>query len=173
MRERLSSRPALLNRISVQMYVGIGGAAALTLLASLVAFFSFYQVTQHQETVNREAVPNLAAAFGVAQHGNSLVAAAPRLTTAQSYEELSSVADEITVVRRQFEEQLDALVAQAGGAQGQFDTIRTQADALINNILLIRYNTSDLLQLRDERDALAAELDTLTARLNGLLAPRT
>ncbi len=153
------------------MYVGIGGAAALTLLASLVAFFSFYQVTQHQETVNKEAVPNLAAAFGVAQHGNSLVAAAPRLTTAQSYEELSAVADEITVVRRQFENQLDALEAQAGGTGGEFESIRAQADTLINNILLIRYNTSDLLQLRVERDALAAELDTLTGRLNGLLAP--
>ncbi len=171
MKERLSRRPALLNRISVQMYVGIGGAAALTLLASLVALFSFNQVTQHQETVNQEAVPNLAAAFGVAQHGNSIVAAAPRLTTAQSYEELSSAADEITVVRRQFEEQLDALEAQAGGAEGQFEAIRSQADTLINNILLIRYNTSDLLQLRDQRDALAAELDTLTGRLNGLLAP--
>ena len=153
------------------MYVGIGGAAALTLLASMVAFFSFYQVTQHQETVNQEAVPNLAAAFGVARHGNSLVAAAPRLTTAQSYDELSSTADEITVVRRQFEDQLDALEAQAGGTEGQFESIRALADTLINNILLIRYNTSDLLQLRDERDALAAELDTLTARLTSLLAP--
>ena len=171
MRVRLNRRPALFNRISVQMYVGIGAASALTLLASLVAFFSFYEVTQHQETVNQEAVPNLAAAFGVAQHGNSLVAAAPRLTTAQSYEELSSVADEITVVRRQFEEQLDALEGQAGGTEAQFESIRALADTLINNILLIRYNTSDLLQLRDERDALAAELDTLTSRLNGLLAP--
>lgn len=45
MRERLNRRPAFLNRISVQMYVGVGAAAALTLLASLVAFFSFYQVT--------------------------------------------------------------------------------------------------------------------------------
>ena len=153
------------------MYVGIGGAAALTLLASLVAFFSFYQVTQHQETVNQEAVPNLAAAFGVARHGNSLVAAAPRLTTAQSYDQLSSTADEITVVRRQFEEQLDALEAQVGGTEGQFESIRALADTLINNILLIRYNTSDLLQLRDERDALAAELDTLIAGLNSLLAP--
>ena len=172
MRERLSRRPALLNRISVQMYVGIGGAAALTLLASIVAFFSFYQVTQHQETVNQEAVPNLAAAFGVARHGNSLVAAAPRLTTAQSYDELSSTADEITVVRRQFEDQLDALEAQVGGTEGQFESIRALADTLINNILLIRYNTSDLLQLRDERDELAAELDTLAARLNSLLAPQ-
>ena len=154
------------------MYVGIVGASALTLLATLVAFISFYQVTRHQETVNQEAVPNLAAAFGVARHGNSLVAAAPRLTTAQSYDELSSVADELTVVRRQFEEQLDALEAQADGADDQFESIRAQADTLINNILLIRYNTSDLLELRKERDALAAELDTLVGRLNNLLAPK-
>ena len=171
MRQRLSNRPAIFNRISVQMYVGIGAAAALTLLASIVAFVSFAQVTGHQQTVTEEAVPNLAAAFGVAQHGNSLVAAAPRLTTAHSYEELSSVADDITVVRRQFEEQLDALEAQAGGTEEQFEAIRALADTLINNILLIRYNTSDLLQLRDERDVLAAQLDTLVTSLNGLLGP--
>ena len=171
MRERLHRVAEYRNRISMQMYLGIGASAALTLLAALVAFYSFYQVTQQQEIVNEETVPNLAAAFGVAQHGNSLVAAAPRLTTAQSIEELNAVADEITGVRRLFEEQLDALASQSDGAGSEYETIRALAEALINNVLLIRYNTLDLQLLREERDQLAARLDTLIDELTSLLAP--
>ena len=171
MRERLRRFAEYRHRISMQMYLGIGASAALTLLAAMVAFYSFYQVTQQQEIVNEETVPNLAAAFGVAQHGNSLVAAAPRLTTAQSIEELNAVADEITGVRRLFEEQLDALASQSDGSGGEYETVRALAEDLINNVLLIRYNTLDLQLLREERDQLAAKLDILVDELTSLLAP--
>ncbi len=171
MKDRLKRLLAYRFRISTQMYLGIGGAVLLTIAATLVGLFSFSQVSRYQNTVNEQSVPNLVAAFGVAQHGNSLVAAAPRLTTVQTYEELSSVADEINGVRRLFQQQLDALEQQTGGFDERFESIRSGADTLVNNILLIRYNTSDLLDLRQQRSALATQLSELSANLDAIVIP--
>ena len=55
-------------RISTQLYLAMGGAVLLTLAASLVAWFSFNQVGEVQSNVNEGSVPELAAAFGVAQY---------------------------------------------------------------------------------------------------------
>ena len=171
MKERLKRLLEYRFRISTQMYLGIGGAVLLTVAATLVGLFSFGQVSKYQNTVNEQSVPNLVAAFGVAQHGSGLVAAAPRLTTVQNYEELSSVADEINGVRRLFQEQLDALEQQTGGFDQRFEIIRSGADTLVNNIVLIRYNTSDLLDLRQQRSDLAIQLSMLSANLDAILVP--
>ena len=64
-------------RISTQLYLGIGGAVALVIAASLVGWFSFNRVGEVQSRVNEGSVPEMEAAFRVAQHSNSLEAAAP------------------------------------------------------------------------------------------------
>ena len=65
--------------ISTQLYVVLGGAVALTVAASLVGWFSFSRVGEVQSRVNDGSVPELEAAFRIAQHSNTLVTAAPRL----------------------------------------------------------------------------------------------
>ena len=62
--------------------LGIGGAVALTVAASVVAWLFLDRVASVQRRVNEGSVPEMVAAFGVAQHAGNLVAAAPRLTTA-------------------------------------------------------------------------------------------
>lgn len=74
-------------RLSTQLYLGIGGAVALTVIASLVGWFSFDRVGDVQSRVNEGSVPEMAAAFGVAQQSGALVAAAPRLTAAATPED--------------------------------------------------------------------------------------
>ena len=55
-------------RISSQLYLGIGSSAVmLTMVASLVGWFSFNRVGDAQSRVNEGSVPGMAAAFGVAQ----------------------------------------------------------------------------------------------------------
>ena len=68
--------------LGMQLYIGIGGAVAITLSASLVAWFSFNQVGDAQNRVNEDSIPEMTAAFGVARQAGTLVAAAPRLVTA-------------------------------------------------------------------------------------------
>ena len=79
MKARLSSLLERRNRISTQLYLAIGGAVAFTLAASLVGWFSFNRVGEAQSRVNDSSVPELVAAFGVAQHSGTLVVAAPRI----------------------------------------------------------------------------------------------
>ncbi|MYF97286.1 MAG: hypothetical protein F4210_17660, partial [Holophagales bacterium] len=92
-------------RIAAQLYVGIGGAAALTLAASLVALFAFAQVGDSQNRVTQGTVPELAAAFGVAQGSGTLVAAGPRLTATANPDELTRAGVEIAPAQRAFEAQ--------------------------------------------------------------------
>lgn len=61
--------------LSTQLYLGIGGAVFLTVAASLVGWFSFNSVGSAQSQVNERSIPEVVAAFGVAQHSATLVAA--------------------------------------------------------------------------------------------------
>ena len=76
-------------RLSTQLYLGIGGAVALTVVASLVGLVSFDHVGDVQRRVNEGSVPEMVTAFGVAQQSGALVAAGPRLTAAATPEELA------------------------------------------------------------------------------------
>ena len=50
--------------LSTQLYLGIGGAVAFTIVASLVGWISFDRVGDVQNRVNEGSVPEMAAAFG-------------------------------------------------------------------------------------------------------------
>ena len=103
-------------RLSTQLYLGIGGAVALTVIASLVGWFSFDRVGDVQSRVNEGSVPEMAAAFGVAQQSGALVAAAPRLTAAATPEDFARIAASIAEDRRAFEAQLAVLTRRGADA---------------------------------------------------------
>ncbi|MYK34696.1 MAG: hypothetical protein F4045_06205 [Chloroflexi bacterium] len=71
------------SRISTQLQLVIAGAVALTLAASLVGWFSFTRVSEAQSRVNDASLPEITTAFHVAESASVLVAAAPRLTSAE------------------------------------------------------------------------------------------
>ena len=118
--------------VSTQIYFAFGGAALLTLTASLVGWYSFDQVGNFQSRVNEGSVPEMSAAFGIAQHANTLVSAGPRLTTTTSPEDYNNVAASIA-------ESNTALVGQLALLQGQhadderFARMRTHVDSLTSN----------------------------------------
>ena len=101
-------------RISTQLYVAIGGAVALTIAASLVGWFSFNRVGAAQSQVNDDSLPEVVAAFGIAQHSGTLVNAAPRLTVATTPEELAAVSAGIDEARDALEEHLSVLLGADG-----------------------------------------------------------
>ena len=157
-------------RIAAQLYLGIGGAVVLTMSASLIGWFSFNRVGDAQRRVNDGSVPEMAAAFGVAQQSSALVAAAPRLTTAATSEEFTRVATEISEKRNAFEAQLAALVLQ-GGETEQFKRIRSQANLLISNIEAIEDSVAERFMLTKSSEALRLELAEMRNQLIGILVP--
>ena len=101
-------------RISTQLYLAIGGAVALTIAASLVGWFSFNSVGEAQSQVNEYSLPEVVAAFGIAQHSGTLVNAAPRLTAATTPEELAAVSEGIDEARVELERHLSILLGTEG-----------------------------------------------------------
>ena len=97
------------SRISNQLNVGIGAAVFMTVAASIVGWFSFGQVGNAQERITEGAMPEIAAAFRVAQSSGTLVAAGPGLAASDTDEEFKTVSRSIDQARMTFEEQLTSL----------------------------------------------------------------
>ncbi len=157
-------------RISTQLYLGIGSGVVFTIVASLVGWISFDRVGEVQRRVNEGSVPEMAAAFAVAQQSGALVAAAPRLTTAATQGELARIASKIAEDRMAFETQLGAL-ARLGGEAPRSRSLRERGDALIGNIEAIEDSMAERFALSGLRLTRRGELSALRGELNRLLIP--
>ncbi len=157
-------------RLSAQMYAGIGGAVALTLSASLVAWLSFDQIGDATNRVKDESVPEMVASFGIAQYTGVLAAAAPRLTSAITTSEFEQVATEIEATESLFEQQLGSLAsAQEGGER--LVRIRQYADQLTQNIETIKAEKQELLDIDKQTTSISIELSILQQQLDDILIP--
>ena len=157
-------------RISTQLYLVIGGAVALTVAASLVGWFSFNQVGAVQSRVNEGSVPELEAAFGIAQYSSTLVTAAPRLTSATDADALSEVDALIQDAHSDLEGEIDALAAK-GTEEERIQRIRDHANSLVVNIHLITNSMDELFEVRLQQDGLRDQLTTVNTRLDAAVAP--
>ena len=152
------------------MYVGIGASVGLTVTASLVGWFSFDRVGDVQSRVNEGSVPEMGAAFGVAQYTSSLVAAAPRLTAAPTSEELDRIGLNIAEAHQAFEAEVNSLEQVSSEAE-RVQRIRNQAEALILNIERIKASMARLFLLTDRQEVLREELTELNAQLEDIVVP--
>ena len=179
---RLPSLLDLRYRISTQLYFGIGGAVLMTVAASLVGWFSFNSVGISQSQVNEESIPEVVAAFGVAQHSATLVAAAPRLTAAITPQDLGLVSESIEVAYQSLEDQLELLGVESedsGSAANdmtadraaRFDRIRANVDTLISSIHGIEDGMVELFELTRRREVLRGDLTELRIQLDEILVP--
>ncbi len=160
-------------RIATQLYLGIGGAVAITMVASLVGWLSFDLVGDIQNRVNEGSVPEMAAAFGVAQQSGTLVAAAPRLTSAATVDDFDRVKADIADERRAFESQLAALMRRDTRKEDEerFGKIHEYAAALTSNIEAIEHEVAELFEVNARSEAFRMELSDLRAKLFGMLIP--
>ena len=156
--------------LSTQLYLGIGGAVFFTIVASLVGWISFDRVGDMQSRVNEGSVPEMAAAFAVAQKSGTLVAAAPRLTAAATPGELARIAGRIAEDRKSFEAQLKALTGIEGDAS-RSQSLRRSGEALMTNIEAIEVSMAKRFELAGQRQARLRELTELRSRLVGNLIP--
>ncbi len=184
-------------RIATQLYVGIGGAVVLTVGASLVGWFSFNSVGEAQSHVNEESIPEVVAAFGVAQHGGTLVDATPRLIAATNPSDLARVSASVDEARNNLEINLAILLgsessdesAQANDSSIRRDVLRQEGDEeqileagrsariregvemLIVNIDDIKEDMTGLYELNVRRDALRRDLEQLREKMDDIMVP--
>ena len=165
MKERISKLLHSRFRISTQLYLAIGGAVLLTMAASLVGWFSFDRVGNAQTQVNDNSIPEMAAAFEVAEYSSVLVAAAPSLTSAATRMDLESVYDGISNANEALEMQLQVL-EQSHVDDERLREIRDRSQTLITNVGDIRSQRAELFTLASQRENLKTELADLRNQLN-------
>ena len=158
------------HRLSTQLYLGIGGAVALTVVASLVGLYFFDHVGELQRRVNEGSVPEMVTAFGVAQQSGALVAAGPRLTASATPEELARTVEDISHDRQAFEAQVAALPDQ-GPDVARFERIREQGSALVANVRAIEESVAEGFLLAERSHTLRVEIETLQRELADALIP--
>ena len=169
-----AQRPAVHRRISTQLYAGIFGAVALTIVASVVSWLSFANVDQSQKRVSEESVPELAGAFGLAEFSNALVAAAPRLTTAPA-DQFPTISAEVATAQREFNQHFQPLAASHPGDIHVLG-ITQAADDLERNIVTITADmphyyslTQKIERLLDDKNE--SSIPTLYNRANSIILP--
>ena len=157
-------------KISTQLYLAIAVIVALTVLASFVGWYSFDRVAVAQRHVIDESIPEMVAAFEVAQYSSSLVAAAPRIVTAQSVTELDETYTSISGASNSLESQLADLESRAVSADPHaehmsLENIRSDSQLLTTNIKTIRNQRTELLVQAEKREVLREELADVRRRL--------
>ena len=170
MTEQLAGESRWRHRISVRLYLGLGSAVALTMVASLVAWLSFGEVEDAQVRVNELSVPEMAAAFGVARRVGALVDAAPRLTTAASPEQMAGVIIDISTARRGLEENLEALARLEVDPEG-VSRIRRSGEVLVSNIGAIEQSVVQRFDLAQRSEAVRWQLEHLQTEFSRILVP--
>ena len=156
--------------LGMQLYIGIGGAVALTLSASLVAWFSFNQAGDAQNRVNEDSIPEMTAAFGVARQAGTLVAAAPRLVTAATPADFTDVAAAVAKEQTDFETRLQALNPHEG-EEDKVSRILAHGSEIISNIGAIRDSVSQSFVLSERSEELLTTLEGLQDELTVILVP--
>lgn len=140
----------------------------LTVAASLVGWFSFNQVGEAQSDVNEGAIPEMAAAFEIAQYSGTLVVAAPRLTAAETPEIFEGIYVSIIEARESFDQQL-AVLESSEGTDERSQRIRAHSDTLTANIEAIRNQGDRMFELAAARENLREQIIDLRNHLERLV----
>ncbi len=154
--------------IAVQMYLGLLGAVALTIMASVVALISFNEVRESQEVMNQRTVPDMAAAFAVAQRVGALVDAAPALTVVESIDLFEERREQIGEQLRVFEESLQVLAGRRGESEG-IRRIRVRGREMSANMRAIEVSQERAFELAGHRTALGEQIERIDAALANLV----
>ncbi|MXY69315.1 MAG: HAMP domain-containing protein [Acidobacteriia bacterium] len=154
--------------IAVQMYLGLGAVASLTIMASVVALISFNEVRESQEVMNQRTVPDMAAAFAVAQRVGALVDAAPALTVVDSIDLFEERREQIGEQLRVFEESLQVLAGRRGESEG-IRRIRVRGREMSANMQAIEVSQERAFELAGQRTALGEQIERIDAALANLV----
>ena len=157
--------------VAGKLYLGLGGAFALALAASLVGGYSFLNVGDAQRRITEQSVPDLNSAFLLAQRGAILVSAAPRLISADTLEELTEARAEFEAHRSKFGETIESL-RRMEVRQGLLDRMDEVASSLIENIDWIDRSVEKRIELASDRNVMATEIQTERRAVSHILVPQ-
>ena len=156
------------NKLSTQLYTSFGGAVLLVIGISLLAVFVLNRIKDVQHEISDKSMPDMQAAFSIAQQTATLVAAVPQLATVDMPEQL----EKAVAIIRQREEAFKAQLSTMLEKQGEREYVQKIQDdglALIQNIDRIRELVRERFDLRHFNLVLRDELYIIQDELMAVL----
>jgi serine phosphatase RsbU (regulator of sigma subunit) len=163
--------------LSAKLYLAIAGAVALTLTASIVAWFAFVELGQHQRLITREHIPSITDSLRLARQSTQIAATAPALVSATT----DAARGGVVAALRQQALALDGLIQRLAadvddGPDAEVDQkliveIRDATRRLTTTLDTVNDSVARQLALRQELDALVDEGAELHRALIEKLTP--
>lgn len=141
--------------LAARLYIGIGGAVAFTLVASVVAWLSFIELGERQQTVAREHLPAITLSLRLARQSALIAAGTPRLLTVAN------------------EDQRFQAIAELQGQQAEMDLLfDALADTLSDDTAVAEAKRAALADVREDSDLFSASLQAVGQSVGLRLALR-
>ncbi len=149
--------PKIWNQISTQLHTSFGGAVVLIVAISVLTIFVLDHIRAIQYNISEKSMPEMQAAFSVAQQTATLVAAAPQLATATTLEQFEDVVVSVGAQEESFEAGLAEMLEKQEESEL---TRRIQADGagIILDVEKIKVLIRERFDLRQHTVKLKEEL---------------
>src|SRR6266699_3784026 len=98
-----------LTTIRARLYIALGFMAAITVIGSLIALYTFTNIGATTTEIVSQSMPATVHSLRLAEETSGLVAAAPRLMTAEDESSRSELAEQIARQTRDFLTRIDQL----------------------------------------------------------------
>ncbi|HKY94898.1 MAG TPA: hypothetical protein VJL84_06305, partial [Kiloniellales bacterium] len=142
--------------LAARLYIGIGGAVAFTLVASVVAWLSFIELGERQQSVAREHLPAITLSLRLARQSALIAAGAPKLLTVTDENERWQAIAELQGQQAELDLLFDALAARVSdddeAARAALADVRADAGLFSRSLLELGQSVGHRLELRADLD---------------------
>lgn len=153
-----------------RLFLAFGTVAALTVLASVVAFMSYSEVGRTLSGIADDNLPAMSLSLRLAKSSTEIVSGAPALLAANDMKERQVAVASLQADRQELGRAIEDLAATPGGREATAPLRRAAGD-MAGNLGELATTVERRLALKEERVAMAAHLRATHAALAETLAP--
>src|SRR5256886_9910971 len=141
--------------IRTRLYVALGFMAGITVVCSLIALYAFTNIGGTTTKIVSQSMPATVHSLRLAEETNGLVAAAPRLMTAEDESSRSEIAEQIAQQTRDFLARIDQLRTLDAKTSKE---IRAAQTAMVDRIVALNRAVTERIAISGRRQAMAASI---------------
>ena len=156
--------------IATKLYLAFGGAAALTVVASVVAWFAFSGISGALTHVTQESTPAMETALHLSERSASITAAATGLTEAENQEARDQVMTALAAQMNALIERLEHLKS-VYADETRLKSIREKAGQLQANLTELNSVAERRIEIANETKARNAKLGEIEAAISQAMNP--
>src|SRR5256886_4679393 len=144
-----------LSTIRARLYIALGFMAATTVVCSLIALYAFTNIGGTTTKIVSQSMPATVHSLRLAEETSGLVAAAPRLMTAEDESSRSEIAEQIAQQTRDFLARIDQLRTLDANISKEIQAAQT---AMVDRIVALNQAVTERIAISGRRQDMAASI---------------